>query len=101
MTTEGRWVPTGHIVYVRDGTLLAVAFDPGAMEPPSGSTSIVEGIRMASGNNTGAANYGFTEKGTLVYVRGSGASSERQLVWVDRSEQGHRSPSEPLPSMAI
>ena len=44
--TEGRWVPTGHLVYVLDGTLFAVTFDPGVMEPPAGATSMVEGIMM-------------------------------------------------------
>ncbi len=83
--TEGRWVPTGHLVYVLDGTLFAVAFDPGSIELPSGPASMVEGIRMAAGG-TGAANYGFTSRGGLVYVPGtSGAGFDWLLVWVDRS----------------
>ncbi len=82
--TEGRWVPTGHIVYVRDGTLFAVPFDLGAMEVTSGPASMVEGIRTAGGNFTGAANYGFTSRGGLVYVSGAAnVLTTRQLVWRD------------------
>ena len=82
--TEGRWVPTGHIVYVRDGTLFAVPFDVGAMEVTSGPASMVEGIRTATANITGAANYAFTSRGGLVYVTGAAnALTTRQLVWRD------------------
>ena len=82
--TEGRWVPTGHIVYVRDGTLFAVPFDLGAMEVTSGPASMVEGVRTAASNVTGAANYAFTSRGGLVYVTGAAnALTTRQLVWRD------------------
>ncbi|MFQ5742984.1 MAG: protein kinase [Acidobacteriota bacterium] len=93
--TEGRWVPTGHIVYVLDGTLFAVPFDPRAMEPPSAPASMVEEIRMAAANLTGAANYGFTENGSLVYVPGTAAAGAFQLVWVERNGQVEPLPFEP------
>ncbi|MCH7825567.1 MAG: serine/threonine-protein kinase, partial [Acidobacteria bacterium] len=95
--TEGRWVPTGHLVYVLDGTLFAVAFDPGVMEPPAGATSMVEGIRMRGGT-TGAAHYGFSENGRLVYVPGAGAAGGYQLAWVDRDGSVEPLPFEPRDS---
>ena len=94
--TEGRWVPTGHLVYVLDGTLFAVVFDPGTMEPSSGATSMVEGIRTA-GLTTGAAQYGFSENGSLVYVPGFTGTGFR-LVWVDRDGQVEPLPFEPRDS---
>ena len=98
--TEGRWVPTGHLVYVLDGTLFAVAFDPGVMEPPSGATSMVEGISV-SGQRTGAAHYGFSENGRLVYVPGIGIADTYQLVWVDREGQVEALPFEPRDSSYV
>ena len=82
--TEGRYVPTGHIVYVRDGTLFAVPFDLGAMEVTSGPASMVEGVRTAAANFTGAANYALTSGGGLVYVQGAAGGTAVTLVWVNR-----------------
>ena len=82
--TEGRYVPTGHILYVRDGTLCAVPFDLGAMEVTSGPASMVEGVRTAGGNFTGAANYALTSGGGLVYVPGATGGADATLVWVNR-----------------
>ena len=55
--------------------------------------SLVEGVRrvinagaLASGNYGPGANYGMSNEGTLVYVRGAEAQSlQHTLVWVDRS----------------
>ena len=56
--------------------LFAVPFDLGAIEVTSGRPLAVEtGIRMSDGALTGAANYGFTNRGTLVYVPGEGGGS--------------------------
>ena len=98
--TEGRWVPTGHLVYVLDGTLFPVAFDPGVMEPPAGATSMIQGIRMR-GSTTGAAHYGFSENGRLVYVPGIGAADGYQLAWVDRDGQIEPLPFEPRESFDL
>ncbi len=40
---------------------------------------------MARGGITGAAQYGFTSRGGLVYVPGTGGDLVRSLVWVDRN----------------
>jgi len=92
--TDGRWVPTGHLVYVLDGTLFAVAFDPRSIEPLSGSASMIEGISTA-GRFAGAAQYGFSENGRLVYVPGTAAGDGFQLAWVDLDGQVDPLPFEP------
>lgn len=81
--TDGRWVPTGHLVYARSATLFAVAFDPASMESPARPVSMVEGVRMTG--FTGSAQYGFANNGRLVYVPGTdNASDVAQVAWVDR-----------------
>jgi len=99
--TEGRWVPTGHLVYVQQGTLFAVAFDPEVMEPPSGPASMVEGIRMARAGTTPVAQYGFGRQGGLVYVPGTSGTSGFELAWVDRNGQVELLPSEPREFSAL
>ena len=80
---DARYLPTGHLVYVLDGTLLAVPFDVRSLELSGGPVPVpvAEGIMTAS--PTGAAQFSVSDTGSLVYV-GGGGGTERKLVWVDR-----------------
>jgi len=82
--TDARYVPTGHLVYVLDSTLLAVPFDVDKLEVTGGAIPMAEGI-MTSDSRTGAAHFSVSDTGALVYVTGgSSGLAERTLVWVDR-----------------
>jgi len=65
--TDGRYVSTGHIVYVQEGILLAVRFDIEAIEATPGPVPIIENVAMARGT-TGVAHYSVSDSGMLVYV---------------------------------
>jgi len=84
--TDGRYVPTGHIVFALSGNLLAVPFDLKKLEVTGGPVPIVEGVRTA-GANTGSAHFGFSDTGALVYIPGTGATgvTNVELVLVDRA----------------
>jgi serine/threonine-protein kinase len=82
--TDARYVPTGHLVYVQEGTLLAVPFDVARLEVTGGRVPIVEGVAQALANFTGAAQFTFSDLGALVYVSGNSSGMNRTLVWVDR-----------------
>ena len=94
--TDARYVPTGHLVYVRAGTLLAVPFDVARLEVIGGAVPIVEGVFQSSGNSTGAAQFSFSDLGSLVYVPGAGAS-QNILVRVDRNGVEEPIRAEPRP----
>lgn len=78
--------------------MLAVAFDVGRLEVKGGTVSVVNGVARAGdpATTTGAANYGISDSGTLVYVK-AGSSSWASgaigtvptgtLVWVNRKGQ--------------
>ena len=85
---DARYVPTGHLVYALEGTLLAQVFDLDQLAMRGGPVALVEGVRDAGG--TGATQFSVSADGSLVYVPGSGGSSggELRLVWVDREGQG-------------
>ncbi len=51
---DARYVPTGHLVYVLDGTLLAVPFDLDKLEVTGGLIPMAEGV-MTAGLRSGAA----------------------------------------------
>ena len=80
---DGRYLPTGHLVYVLNGVLFAVPFDPKARAVTGGPVSLVEGIRNAAGGR-GAAQFSVADSGALVYVPGSGGG-DYSLAWVSRT----------------
>ncbi|MDA2928155.1 hypothetical protein MYX78_13175, partial [Acidobacteria bacterium AH-259-G07] len=94
--TDARYVPTGHLVYAREGTLLAVPFDVERLEVTGGPVSIIEGVTQAGSNFTGAAHFSFSRLGSLVYVPGIAGELENTLLWVDREGQEERLAAERL-----
>ena len=91
---DARYAPTGHLVYVLDGTLMAVAFDPDRLEVTGGPVPLVASVRTAE-ILSGTAHFDFSDTGTLIYARDSGRQAERTLVWVDRqgTEEELRAPA--------
>ncbi len=87
---DAHYLPTGHLVFVRLGTLMAVPFDLARLEVTGGPFGILEGVvqsanRGWSGFDSGAAMYSFSETGSLVYLPGGMYPDEQHsLVWVDR-----------------
>ncbi|HEX5634304.1 MAG TPA: hypothetical protein VFX50_13785, partial [Gemmatimonadales bacterium] len=79
----GRYVPTGHIVYVTlDGTLLVVPFEPGQSALSEAATAVAEGVQVDV--ISGAAQFAISDRGTLIYLPGGGVGSQ-QVSWVDRA----------------
>ena len=88
--TYPRYAPTGHLVYHRDGALMAVPFDPDRVEVTGAPAPVLEGVMSsltAGGVPTGSgvAQFGFSRTGSLVYLAGGAQADERTLVWVDRT----------------
>jgi len=90
---NARYVPTGHLVYVRAGTLYAVSFDRERLTVTGDPIPIVDGILTSESNLV--AQFAFSSIGTLVYVPSSVGSALHRLVWVDRNGA-----SMPLPTPA-
>ena len=85
--SHARYLATGHLVYALGGTLFAVPFDDRRLEVTGGAVPVVEGVRRSSnfGLATGAAFYGVSSTGSLVFVPGGDpASSERRVLMVPR-----------------
>jgi serine/threonine-protein kinase len=82
--TDGRFVPTGHLVYALGGILMAAPFDVRKLELTGGAVPVIEGIQRA--NTTGAAHLSFSTTGSLVYLPGptSSLSAQQDLALMDR-----------------
>ena len=96
-----RYVPTGHIVFMRDSDLWAVPFDLNSKEIEGKEVPIVQGVEANSRN--GRAAYAFSSDGTLFYVPGEDYTPGRrlpptspfgELVWVDRDGREQQIPIE-------
>jgi len=81
--SDGRYVPTGHIVYVSEGTLFAVPFDLTKLNVTGGAVPVVDGVRRALGS-VGAAQFAFSNDGSLIYVPGPASASQQDLMLFDR-----------------
>ena len=82
--SNARYVPTGHIVYMLQGTLMAAPFDVTRLEVTSGPVPVVEGISRAAAPAGGEAQFAVSESGTLVYVPGPARSGQERLFFHDR-----------------
>ncbi len=77
----GRYVSSGHVIYVQGGTLFAVRFDLKRLEAQGQPVQAIENI--AAGPVTAGAQVGVSNNGTLVYT-GEGASVAAPVDWMDR-----------------
>jgi serine/threonine-protein kinase len=81
--SDGRYVPTGHLVYLRAGFLMGVPVDFNRLKLTGSPIALIQGVLPSTGN-TGAAQATFADSAWLMYVSGSGRPGERTLTWVDR-----------------
>jgi Tol biopolymer transport system component len=91
--TQPRYAPTGHLLYVQSGTLMAAPFEPQRLALTGAGVPAVEGV--AQSLVTGAAQYSISSTGTLVYVAGGLAGSQTRMVWVTRNGEEHVLPAAP------
>jgi serine/threonine-protein kinase len=86
--SDGRYLPTGHVVYALGGTLFAVPFDLRRLEVTGEPVPIVEGVRRANTPdvNSGVAHFSVSKAGSLVYLPGlaSTTGGQRDLARLDR-----------------
>jgi serine/threonine-protein kinase len=77
----GRYAPTGHLLYVKNGTLYAAPMDLRRMELTGPLVQVVENVDDGFAIDS-------SQSGTLVYVPDK--SSKQMLVWLDSA--GHTEP---------
>ena len=91
--SDGRYLPTGHIVYAIGRTLFAAPFDVRRLELTGEAVPILEGISRPEtpAQQTGIAHYSVSSTGSLMYVpQMTAAQSLRDLVWLDRKGVAER-----------
>ena len=90
--TLARYASSGHLVYARSGSLLAVPFDVKRLEVTGNPRTVLEGVTKNFG---GFAAFSLSESGTIAYIPGGASGVTGRLVWVDR--EGREEVMEPEP----
>lgn len=83
----GRYVPSGHLVYVADGNLLAVPFDLGRLAVTGPAAPVVQSL--TANRDHGFAQFAFAQSGLMLYLQGNRNPEfpTHSIVLVDRSGQ--------------
>jgi serine/threonine-protein kinase len=76
------YVPTGHLVYIRAGSMMAVTFDLSQLKVTGTPVPVIDRVLVAP--ESGAGHFSFSNSGSLVYASGDAAVTGRSLLWVDR-----------------
>jgi Tol biopolymer transport system component len=76
--TAAVYAATGHLLFVREGNLIAQAFDPDRLELKGSPFPIADRV-------TGGTSVSASAAGPVIYRTGPAELGQRQLVWVDRS----------------
>jgi serine/threonine-protein kinase len=94
---DARFVSTGHLVYLRTGTLMAVPFDPQRLETTGAPVGLVADVMQAANIqpvqiDSGAGQFAVSESGSLVYASG-GVSAGSVVARLGRSHGPNRKPA--------
>jgi eukaryotic-like serine/threonine-protein kinase len=81
--TAPHYLPTGHLIYVHGGALVAVPFDAQRVQVTGNAVPLVQGVLMEA--RDGAAQFSISQNGTLAYIPTNVSSTDRRLVWVNRN----------------
>ena len=76
--TNPGFVSTGHLVYVRGGSLIAVPFDLRRLEIAGQPARVVDGVSVLE--DGGLAVFSIAESGSIAYVRGSADERRDRVV---------------------
>ena len=79
--TFGRYLPSGHLVYVNRGTLFAVPFDVDRLEVHGTPAPVLDQVGYNA--TYGSAQLDFSQNGTLIYRSGGAGGGLLTVAWLD------------------
>jgi Tol biopolymer transport system component/tRNA A-37 threonylcarbamoyl transferase component Bud32 len=82
---HGRYLPSGHLVYIRAGTLFAARFDPERLQVVGASLPVLQGV--ASNPGAGGAEFAASDSGSLVFLPGGSLVPPMPLAWLGKDGQ--------------
>ena len=80
---QARYARSGHIVYIKEGTLFAAPFDVEALEVRGSAVPAIQGV--ATNSTSGGSQFAISHNGTIVYVAGRDTADKAPIRWIDRT----------------
>jgi serine/threonine-protein kinase len=65
---DGRYLPSGHLVYALNGNVMAVRFNAKTLEATGPAVRVIDDVLMANANATGTAQFSVSNNGVLAYI---------------------------------
>jgi Tol biopolymer transport system component len=79
--TFGRYLPSGHLIYVNRVTLFAVPFDADRLEVHGTAAPVLDQVGYSA--QSGSAQFDFSQTGTLIYRSGGAGGGLFTVAWLD------------------
>jgi serine/threonine-protein kinase len=104
---DARYVPTGHLVFLRQGTLMVAPFDLGRHEvtgqPVPAIANVMQALNVTgTAYNTASGQFSISDSGWLVYAEGGILPDmQNSLVWVDQKGRAESAASLKAPFFAL
>jgi Tol biopolymer transport system component len=85
--SDARYLASGHVVFARGQSLLAVPFDIESKKAMGAPVQVVDGVRRGLIGATGTAHYAVSQNGVLMYAPGpsTGVAATVDLAFTDRA----------------
>jgi serine/threonine-protein kinase len=99
---DARYVGTGHILYMKSGTLMAVPFDLESLQVTGTAVPMVENVMQAmnqpnGSDETGMGQFAVSSSGTLLYLTGGlSPNLESAWWWIDRTRPAQAAAAGPV-----
>jgi Tol biopolymer transport system component/DNA-binding winged helix-turn-helix (wHTH) protein len=84
----GRYLPTGHLIYFRQGALYAVPFDLGRLETHGAPAPLLEDLADSEGAASGRVS--FSRTGILLYASPARRAGVAPIAWLDSAGKSQR-----------
>jgi serine/threonine-protein kinase len=81
----GRYLPSGHLVYVHQGVLFGIKFDPEKLEVKGTPVPLLDDV--AANPLLGGGQFDFSATGTFVYEAGKSFAQTWHVNWLDGSSK--------------
>jgi dipeptidyl aminopeptidase/acylaminoacyl peptidase len=80
---HARYVASGHLVYMHEGTLFAAPFDLDGLKIAGDAVPVIVGVQ--TWNQSGAAQFSFSDNGSVVYLSGGDLPSLVSIYWLGKA----------------
>jgi len=84
----GRYLPSGHLIYFRQGALYGVPFDLGRLETHGAPSALLEDLADSEGAASGRVS--FSRTGILLYASAARRSGVAPIAWLDSAGKSQR-----------